>query len=190
MLARLTLVVLIAVAGIWLSLWLDNVISTSLNAKPVSHSSSLPDYYMKNFVVQGTNVDGKPRFQLAAELMNHYPHDDHSDLIKPKLKFYAKQGPPWYVESETGRVTSGGKLVTLYGDVRIKRAKSQYNHPVSIITQNITFRPDDNYVVTDSPVTYTSGVNQVYGIGMEANLNEGRIRLKRSAKGRYVPQPK
>lgn len=190
MILRIFLMLFIILFTIGSALWLDRVIDKRLNTKQFSNSLSMPDYYMKDFTIQGTDHKGNPKFQLTADLMNHYPFDDHSDLIKPKLKFYAKQGPPWHVQSETGRVSSGGKLIHLFGLVHIQREKSEHFRSISIITRNISFQPDANFVSTKESVNYTSGKNHVYGVGMEANLTDGRIKLLSNSKGHYEPDKK
>jgi len=187
MVLRIIIILFITLFALGSALWLDKMIDKRIAKHPYNRSQSLPDYYMKEFTIQGTDVTGRPKFQLSAKLMNHYPYDDHSDLIKPKLKFYSKQGPPWYVQSETGRISSEGKMIHLFGLVHIQRKQSKDFRPVSIITRNITFRPDSNIVTTKESVNYTSGVNQIYGVGMKANLSDGRIKFLSNTKGRYEP---
>lgn len=188
MVLRLFLITFITLFALGSALWLDSIVDKRMVTKHFTNSLSVPDFYMKKFTVQGTDINGRPKFQLTADLMNHYPYDDHSDLIKPKLIFYTNQGPPWFVQSETGRISAGGKLIHLFGLVHIQREKTGIFQAISIITRNISFRPELNFVSTKESVNYTSGRNRVYGVGMEANINEGRIKLLSNSKGHYEPE--
>ncbi len=190
MIIRLIIILFISLFALGSAIWLDRMIDKRITKKIFTTSQSLPDYYMKDFTIQGTDISGKPKFQLSAEQLNHYPYDDHSDLIKPKLKFYSKQGPAWFVQSETGRISSEGKLIRLFGLVHIKREKTDKYRSVSIITRNIVFRPDTNFVSTKESVNYTSGKDQVYGVGMQADLSDWRIKFLSNTKARYEPKEK
>ncbi len=183
--------ILFLVAGVAFSIWLNEVIERKSRFVEQVYSQSLPDYYIKEFVVQGTDETGAPKFQLSAKLMNHYASDDHADLIEPQMKFYTKNnGPEWKVRSQTGRIDSGGNNISLYGEVTLFREAFGNKPPVSIVTRDIHFSPKSNTIHTENFVEYTAGQNKILGEGLKANLNKSNIKLLNKTKGRYVPSKK
>lgn len=178
MIIRLTLLALIVTSVAIMNMWLTNEIQIDLVPTKAQTHDNIPDFYIKHFTVQGTNPDGSPRFALAAELMQHYPFDDHADLVEPRVKFYSRDGgAPWLVNAQSGRVESGGHSLTLFGDTHIRRKGSEHNLPADLITSNITYSPATNKVTTNYQVDYTSNLNRISGKGMDANLLDHVIQL-------------
>ena len=177
MIIRLALLILIITSVAFLNMWLSQEIQLNLVPTKAQAHDNIPDYYIKHFTVQGTNPDGSPRFALASELMQHYPYDDHADIVEPRVKFYAREGAPWLVNAQSGRVESGGNSLTLYGHTHIRRKGSEHNLPANLVTSNITYSPADDRVSTRYKVDYTSNLNTVSGKGMDANLLDNVIQL-------------
>ena len=186
---KLTLLMLI-LAVTSAGLWLNKKIEQTSSQKFRVSSSKLPDYYMNNFVVHGTDVAGLAKFQLTAIQMQHYPYDDHSDLVKPRMLFYTTDGPPWNVASETGRITGRNQRITLFGTVKVVRPASATNPKVVISTRDLNFEPAINYLSTDHFVQYTSGLSVISGTGLRANLKGGFIRIIDNVKAQYAPAKK
>jgi len=196
---KITLAVIglvIVASTIWLNTKMEQTASQEIRVS----STQLPDYYMTDFIIRGKDVGGLPKFQLAAVRMKHYPYDDHSDLVKPKMLFYTQDGPPWNVESETGRINnvkyqSGlknltSKRITLYGRVTIIQPKSDKGPEVKIHTRDLKYEPTTNYLSTDNSVEYQSGANKIKGVGLRANLKDGFIRILNKSRARYEPAKK
>jgi len=180
----LALILLVVSAGFWLT----NIIKQTASQEFRPTSNKRPDYYMTNFTIHGTDVTGLAKFRLKAIQMQHYPIDDHSDLVKPKMLFYTPDGPPWEVSSETGRITSKNQRIILFGKVDIVRPKSETTPKVTISTHELHFEPSTNYLSTDHDVKYISGLNRIDGKGLRANLKRGFVRILENAKANYAPQ--
>ena len=144
-----------------------------------------PDYYVKDFSVTTMGENGKPKHLLVATQMDHYPDDDTTGLLKPRMEIYRTPEPQWDINSERGWVSSDGKLVLLLGDVRIKRKGSATNEPVNLWTEELRYRPEDQYAETDKHVKIKNGDSITEAVGMRAWLNEGKIQFLSRTKGSY-----
>ncbi len=173
-------------AGFWLTAKIEQTASQKFRIS----SDKLPDYYMNNFTVHGTDIAGLAKFRLTAIKMKHYPYDDHSDLVKPQMLFYTPEGPAWQVASETGRIVGKNQRIVLFGQVAIIRPKSDTTPKVTIVTRDLHFEPIINYLSTDNHIKYTSGLSQIEGTGLRASLKNGFIRILNNVKAHYAPAKK
>ncbi len=185
-LSLLTLILVISGAGFWLVSKIEQTASQKFRVS----SDKLPDYYMTNFTIHGTDIAGRAKFRLKALQMKHYPYDDHSDLVKPKMLFYAAVGPPWRVASETGRIIGKSQRIILFGQVTVIRPKSELTPKVTIETRDLNFEPTINYLSTDNYVKYTSGLSKIEGTGLRASPKNGFIRILSNVKAYYAPRKK
>jgi len=182
-LSLLVLILLVAGAGFWLVKKIEQTASQKFRIS----SNKLPDYYMTNFTIHGTNIAGLAKFRLKAIQMKHYPYDDHSDLVKPQMLFYAAAGPPWQVASETGRIIGKNQRIILFGQVTVIRPKSDISPKVTIETSDLNFEPTINYLSTENYVKYTSGLSKIEGTGLRASPKNGFIRILFNVKAYYAP---
>jgi LPS export ABC transporter protein LptC len=99
--------------------------------------------------------------------MLHYPDDDSTEVIAPKLTYYRMQ--PVHISSNTAWLDKDGKHVRLNGNVRVVREGLAGDPPTTIATSVLYAVPDDDFVHTDAPVVMTHGHSTLRGIGMESN---------------------
>ena len=151
-----------------------------------------PDYFMENFTAIAMNEQGFPRHRLQGESMLHFMDDDTTEVSTPNIIIYDAHNarkPPWYIQSERGRMSSDGKLIWLLGHVEIHRAAAQSTRPVSIITRNLRVQPQNNYAETDAQAIIESGNLVQIGIGMQAFFKPPvRIKLQSKVRGKYETQ--
>ena len=95
-LEQAVLVAAIAVM-IGLSLWLQvNFLKPKLHQTTpvISHE---PDYYIESMVRTTTGISGEVKNILRAELVEHFPDDDSTELASPHLEIYNGRIEPWHV---------------------------------------------------------------------------------------------
>lgn len=182
-LTLLAFVLVIISASFWLTNKIEQTASQNLKKGP----NKRPDYYMNNFIVHGTDIAGLAKFRLMAEHLEHFPYDDHSDLLQPKMLFYMADGPPWRVRATTGRITSKNQRIILFGEVHIIRAKSETAPKTVIVTEELHFKPEKDFLSTTHEVKYTSGLNKIIGDGLRADLKNGHFRILKNVKASYAP---
>ena len=85
----ITLLALVAALSYWLQ--------ASLNAEaPGSkiRNDDAPDAFAEKFEIRRHDEDGQLRYRLSAPYLQHFPHDDSSEIRQPELTAYRKDGPP------------------------------------------------------------------------------------------------
>lgn len=183
LLALLVLLLLLA-AGSW---WLlrETSLQSLQGQQPKSH---VPDYYFTDATVTSLDNTGRPESELKAPRMIHHPDDDSVEVFQPRMRYFIKQGPPWYAQADHGLEPSGGKLIYLDGHVQLTHPDQNGGPPLVIDTDRMTVNLDTNLATTDDPVIMTKGVSHMTGVGMDGYMQDNRMVLRTDVKGYYVPK--
>lgn len=126
-----------------------------------------PDYIVQKFEVRRFDPEGALQHTLVAEEMRHYPDDDSTVVLAPRLTYH--RTPPTYVSAREARIDSEGKHVELIDDVRVTRTGVGGKPDSVLTTARLHAWPDDETARTDAPVTITQGRSRVDGSGLEVN---------------------
>ncbi|HUL12653.1 MAG TPA: LPS export ABC transporter periplasmic protein LptC [Methylococcaceae bacterium] len=128
------------------------------------------DYYSTNVKRTVLTPEGKPKEVLFAVTMTHYKNDDRTEMDKPVLTLYKKEGEqPWVIHSDTATALSSGSTVFLKGDVLITRDTGE-NGVVRIMTKNAKVEPDKSYAETREHVLILSPQDELSGTGMQVHF--------------------
>lgn len=146
------------------------------------------DYYAENFTATAMDDQGKPRHRLEAAKLVHYMDDDTSKLTQPRLQVFEPGTPPWHVRADVGWLSSQGKTVRLEDDVQIHRSAGPHTRPLDAYTTWLLIRPDDGYAETNRPIRTVSTGVEVESVGMQAYLDENRLKLLSGVRGTYDQQ--
>ena len=144
-----------------------------------------PDYYMENFVRTAMDAEGLVKDRLRADFMVHYPDDDTSELVQPRMEIYNGADEPWHVAAERAWVGSGNDVVLLYGEVEIWRAGAGGGRRLEVLTRDLRVLLHEDYAETDQPATIRGRTTVVKAVGMRANFGLNRIELVDQVRSRY-----
>ncbi|HLA74459.1 MAG TPA: LPS export ABC transporter periplasmic protein LptC [Gammaproteobacteria bacterium] len=181
----LILLALLLVAG--LSQWVRNLNGDGKPARSLSHQ---PDYTMDDFTITAMGPTGKPKHQLQARYMAHYPDDGSTEFTQPHLTVYRDKGAPWHLYSERGWMSAERKFVLFRGDVLMENPQAPPSRIVRMVTKDLRVVVDEEFAETDQAVTIRSKTSVTHGVGMHAYLKEGRLQLLSKVRGTYEPRVK
>ncbi len=149
-------------------------------------ASHTPDYFIENFTTTRMNESGKRDRRLEAKTLVHYPDTNTDELVEPYLSLYPETGQPWEVRSERGWLSKNSDVVLLLGKVHIWRKDSQGDIALEIHTRDLRVTPKAEYGETDKPAIITTKSTQTRGVGMRANLIQGRVELLSQVTTKYA----
>ena len=125
-----------------------------------------PDYLIDKLTVRRYGPEGLLQHTLHADHMRHFPDDDSTLVLKPKLTYH--RSPETHVSAQKAYLDSGATHIKLVDDVVITRAG--INKPATVLnTQVLEAFPDEETASTDAPVTITQGQSKVHGSGLRAD---------------------
>lgn len=177
----LMLLLLLAV----ITFWINKTVQPS--APKIDGSSRHdPDYIMSNFVTTQTDVKGGLRYKLAAAEMRHFPDDDTTQLQRPRYTQFAVGKPYTQVEGLRGYVSSDGEEVQLVDNVKVTRQAFAGKGEMTVETDYLNIRPNDELVTTDSPVVIRQAPKTViYATGMIYEKKKRTVTLLNKVRAHY-----
>jgi lipopolysaccharide export system protein LptC len=119
--------------------------------------------------------------------MTHFPDDDLTLLVEPKLVTYAENRAPITVTSRTARVSGNGENVYFEKQVRVVRAPFGKQSELVLETDYLHAMPDENIVKTNQPVTIRDPSTVIDASGLELNSETRVLELHGRVKGTYTP---
>ncbi len=175
MLQRLFILALLigAAAG---SAWLLNWLSVDTDVARRADAET-PDYFMEDFTTLTMDQDGKPKNKLSADYLAHYPHNDSTELLKPRMEIFREDELPLYINAEKGRLQGDDDTILLYGIVKMWEYDDAGSPVLEVSTSHVTVLLDEEYAETDRYATIVTNTAVITGTGMRAHLPEGRLEV-------------
>lgn len=146
-----------------------------------------PDTIVDDFSAMALGTQGKPRFLLAAQNMEHFPDDDTTHLKEPRLINLNADRPSIHISAGRGEVSHNGDEIYLHDAVRIVRDASATQDEMVITTSYLHVVPDQQQVDTDRPITMTEARGTTSAVGMQLDGKARQIRLLAQVRGDYEP---
>lgn len=145
-----------------------------------------PDYIVSNFVTTQTDVNGDLRYKLAAVEMKHYPDDDTTKLQSPRYTQFAVNKPYTQVEGLRGYVSSNGEEVQIVDNVKVTRQAFEDKGEMTLETDYLNIRPNEEIVQTSSPVVIRQAPKTViYATGMIYEKKKQTVTLLNKVRAHY-----
>lgn len=177
----LVLLILLAV----LTFWINRAVQPPV-PKLDGSSRHDPDYIMSNFVTTQTDVKGDLRYKLAAVEMRHFPDDDTTELQRPRYTQFAVGKPYTEVQGLRGYVSSDGEEVQLHDQVKVTRQAFADKGEMTVETDYLNIRPNEEIVTTDRPVVIRQAPKTViYATGMVYEKQKQTVTLLNKVRAHY-----
>ena len=146
-----------------------------------------PDYIVENFNITSYGPGGIAESTLAAAKMIHYPDDDPTDLVAPRMVQTKPGEPRMTVTADRGTLSQGADELFLYGNVLLVRAGDAERPEMRMRTSFLHIVTDKSLALTDRQVTISDKERTVTGKGMEYNNELGQLNLYSQVHGQFEP---
>lgn len=168
-----------------LTFWINKVVQPTA-PKLDGSSRHDPDYIINNFVTTQTDIHGGLRYKLAATEMKHFPDDDTSILVRPRYTQFAVDKPYTQVHGLRGNVSGNGEEVELFDQVKVTRQAFAGKGEMTVETDYLNIRPNEEIVKTDSPVIIRQAPKTViYATGMLYEKKMRTVTLLNKVRAHY-----
>lgn len=170
-----------------LTFWLDRVVQPEPGARE-RNLRHAPDYIV--YGLSGASLDGRGsvKHTLNAKQMTHFPDDDTTRLVDPKLVTFTESRVPITITSREATVSPNGEHIYFVDDVRVVRAQQGSQSELVLETSYLHVIPDDNVATTDRPVTIRNAAGVVTASGLELNSEARTLELRGRVKGIFNQQ--
>lgn len=169
-------IVIVAALGYW-------------NIRPdlfIDDEDSTPkiDFYATNSVTDQFDTHGNLDYHMNAVRIERMSDTGISYVTLPSILLYKGKEQPWDISSKRSEVSADGDEVELITDVVIKRTDEKMR-PIEITSPSMTAYLNKEYAHTVHPVKITTAQGTTHAVGMNAFLNEGKIKLLSNVRGQY-----
>ncbi|MGE5640912.1 MAG: LPS export ABC transporter periplasmic protein LptC [Clostridia bacterium] len=147
-----------------------------------------PDYLVTNFTATTYNNTGQAESVLAAARMIHYPDDDSTELIEPRLVQTKPNESRMSVRAERGALSRDGQEIFLYDHVLLTRAALGERPEARLKTAFLHVVRDRSLALTDREVHIEEDSRSIAGRGMEYNYDSGQLLLREHVRGHFEPK--
>jgi len=172
-----------------LTFWLERIVREEEGVHPSLRRHD-PDYVVENLAITRFDAAGVPESTLAAAKMIHYPDDDSTELIAPRVVQTKPNEPRITVTAERGALSQDGEEVFLYDNVLLVREAEADRSETRMRTSFLHVVRGRSIVRTDRDVLITEGDRVLSGRGMEYHNESRQLFLRERVRGRFEPKKK
>ena len=166
-----------------LTFWLDRAVRDE-PAHP-SQRRHDPDYLVHNFTSTSFNRLGLAETTVTAEKMLHFPDDDSTELVSPRVVQEKPSQPRFTVRADRGVLAREGDEIFLYDNVYLVRESDAERPTTRMNTSFLHILRDRSIVRTDREVTIVEGRRSLSGRGMEYNNESRELELRSDVTARF-----
>ena len=181
------LILMLALAG--LTFWLERTVREEEGAHPSLRRHD-PDYVVDNLAHTRFNMQGAVESTLAAAKMLHYPDDDSTDLVAPRMVQTKPNQPRVTLTADRGTLSQDGEEVFLYGNVLVVREAGPERPETRMRTSFMHVVQSHSVIRTDRHVVITEENRLLSGRGMEYRNDTKELFLREQVRGRFEPKKK
>jgi len=163
--------------------WVEDEPNAVLVEETINMQQTQSDYYLEDFTTRKFDIDGKLQYRVSGKNLLHFPDDDRSEITAPTV-ILLREGIRWNITSEQGELHRAPDTFTLKGDVQLERA-TQGENVLSITTEQLSVLTDTNEVLTNSPITVIGEGWTMSSVGLESNIDDGKLIFLSKVKGQY-----
>jgi|SRR5690554_592989 len=150
-----------------------------------------PDTYLQGVRNVQYNEQGQVQYHLKANHLTHYEAlpEPYSVIKQPRLLLESDSTAeaPWEIVAERGIRFPRRQQISLEEAVHAWSLHPQHGQ-VDIFTDSLIVDAKQQFAHTQKPVTMRSAYGVTTAVGLEADIESGRITLVSEVKGTYDPQ--
>jgi lipopolysaccharide export system protein LptC len=178
------LLLMLALAGA--TFWLERAVRDEERPHPSLRRHD-PDYVVDNIKAVRFGPGGRPESTLAAAKMVHFPDDDTTELLAPRVEQSKPDEPRITVSAERGALSRDGDEVFLYDNVQLVREATRGRAEMQMRTSFLHVVRARSLVRTDREVQITEGGRELSGRGMEYHNDSVQLFLREDVRARFAP---
>lgn len=181
------LLLMLALAA--LTFWLERTVREEESVHPSLRRHD-PDYVVDNLVYTRFNALGAVESTLAAAKMIHYPDDDSTELVAPRMVQTKPNEPRVTLTADRGALSQDGEEVFLYDNVLLVREGSAQQPETRMRTSFMHVVRARSLMRTDREVVITEQDRTLSGRGMEYHNDSRQFFLRERVRGRFESRAK
>ena len=149
-----------------------------------------PDYVIDKLQIQDFDKDGRASSTLSAARMVHFPDDDSTELVLPRVVDQKINKPRMTLSADRGATNQAGDEVFLYDNVVLVREAGADLSEARVQTDFLHIIRPRSLVRSDRAVSITEEGRALTGRGLEYDNETREMRLLADVRARFEPASK
>lgn len=166
-----------------LTFWLERTVREE--PAPAAQRAHHPDYVVERFTITKFNRAGAAESALSAARMTHFPDDDSTDLLTPRVLQSRPGQPRLALSADRGTLSQDGDEVFLYDNVLVVREAAAGIAEARMQTSFLHVVRARSLVRTDREVRIAEGGRAIVGRGMEYDNESRQLSLHAEVRGSF-----
>jgi lipopolysaccharide export system protein LptC len=187
LLATLIVIPLLSLAFTWLVINQKDTEKQSVQFPGQVSNKKIADAFFNQATINDFNETGTLKSKIIGQQIYHFPGEEDSEIIQPRVTFFRDEGSPVLISADHGWINKDGTRVLLRGHSVITREKSEFNQFMKLESPELIIWPDKEYIETDKAVKINSDSTVATGIGMKAYLDKEHYLLLNKVRSRHMP---
>jgi lipopolysaccharide export system protein LptC len=149
-----------------------------------------PDYLVEQFVVTKFNAAGALESTVSATKMIHYPDDDSTELVAPRVVQAKANQPRMTLSADRGAISHNGEELFLFGNALLVREAGGGRSEARMQSSFLHVIGARSLVRTDREVQVFESGRTLSGRGMEYHNETWQLFLRDQVRARFEPAKK
>lgn len=149
-----------------------------------------PDYLVEQFVVTKFNAAGALESTVSAAKMVHYPDDDSTELVAPRVVQAKANEPRMTLSADRGAISQNGEELFLFGNALLVREAGGGRSEARMQSSFLHVIGARSLVRTDREVHFFESARTLSGRGMEYHNETSQLFLRNQVRARFEPTRK
>lgn len=149
-----------------------------------------PDYLVEQFVVTKFNAAGALESTVSAAKMVHYPDDDSTELVAPRLVQAKANEPRMTLSADRGAISHNGEELFLFDNALLVREAGGGRSEARMQSSFLHVIGARSLVRTDREVQVFESGRTLSGRGMEYHNETWQLFLRNQVRARFEPTKK
>ena len=168
--------------------WLERTVREELPHPSLRRHD--PDYLVEQFVVTKYNAAGVLESTISAAKMIHYPDDDSTELVAPRVVQAKANEPRMTLSADRGAISQNGEELFLFGNALLVREAGGGRSEARMQSSFLHVIGARSLVRTDREVEILEAGRTISGRGMEYHSETLQFFLRDRVRGRFEPARK
>lgn len=151
--------------------------------------AATPDATISQLTVRQFAMTGQLSHYLHTPRLNHVALNDAHYIHQPHVIIIQTNQPAWEIHAQQAIALHGGQKITFKQHVYIHQKKNATTSEKTLQTEQLTYYPHKKLASTRHEITFKQPGNIIQSIGMQAYLDENRVKLLSNARGSYAATP-
>lgn len=143
----------------------------------------VPALILENMTSVRYNADGSRQYSVSAKNLSWFETSNRSELSEPSVEMFGNKAN-WFVSANQGKMQQEKKIMDLSGNVHARRDGLA---PLSLQTEHLIYHANEERLHIPAKVSIKHVGGNTRAGQLDADLQQGIIKIKGGVETHYVP---